>query len=178
MNDVVFICRCHPYDYFYVTPDLNKAVAWAKRNKSSAGELQIKRVRWNMLKDSKVVQFKPKEIDVMEDVAYLKLATGGKEPPADGNWISQLDVGTIFLVQRKNAGAEFALGRFVLVGKTSKTVIVMAPNNPQIQDCWNPVRFCRQFDLYEILGIIEDGPAPEVKDGEDHRDEHPTGETT
>jgi hypothetical protein len=170
MGDILFICRCLPYNYFFVTPDLNKAVAWAKRNRDSTGELQIKRVRWNMLKDSKVIEFKPKEIDVMADIKYLQ--GGGKEPPADGDWLSLLEIGTIFLVQKKQNTGEFALGKFMLVEKwTDVPKAVFVVDSTGTNHVWNPVRFCNQYMHYKTLGIVNLPQEEEVKDDEDNRDE-------
>jgi len=119
-----------------------------------------------------LVSFKTKEKETMietNNVEYLRLATGGKEPPADGNWLSLLDTGTIFLVQSKRDPTAFALGEFILMAKTSKSVIVMSPDQPGKRLCFNPVRFCNQYLLWEVLGSLEtsditpDVEEPEVK---------------
>lgn len=120
----------------------------------------------------------------MSDVTYLRAVTGGKEPPADGDWLSLLDVGTIFLVQRKQNTGEFALGEFILVDKDlslPKVVIVMSGNAPGKRICWNPTRFCSQFSHYKTLGIVEipgEIPKEEGKEDEDHRVEHTAPEAT
>ena len=105
-----------------------------------------------------VVKYKNKEQEEnMGDLIDFRQMTGGKEPPADGNWLNQLPNGTIFSVQKKGAAfsQEFSLGEFILMDKTPKSVFVMTPDMPGKRLRWNPVRFCRQYDLWEVDGVLE-----------------------
>lgn len=130
-----------------------------------------------------VLKFNNKEQEtIMSDITYLKALTGGKEPPADGNWVGQLENGSIFLVEQKN-GREPALGQFVLMDKTPncRSICLMSPDAPGKQLWQNPHRFCGMYALREVLGVVEIPEIPKEKekqDDQDHRDEHPPGEAT
>lgn len=78
-----------------------------------------------------------------------RLALGYKDPPS-GNWLKDLTEGTIFLVRRKNAGADFALGYFMVVDKTEKSVILQEKSSPQSLPV-DPIRFTNVFELFEVL---------------------------
>lgn len=184
MSDIIFLCRCYPHDYYNVETTVQGAHKWAKRNRDSAGQLQVKRVRWNMLKDSKVVEFKPK-IDVKEDLRqimdteYLKLVTGGKGPTDDGNWLSQLPNGTMFLVEEKQVTRNPSLGQFVIVEKTPRSVLLMSPDQPGKQLWQNPIRFCGMYNLRETLCVVDiPGVIPKEEEAEDDNRSPDTPEQT
>jgi hypothetical protein len=120
-----------------------------------------------------ILKFNNKEEEtIMTEVTYLKSVTGGKEPPADGNWLSLLDNGTIFLVQSKRDPQAFQLGEFILLDKTPKTVYVMSQDAPGRRIPWNPQRFCNQYSLYEISGVVEMPEIPKEEEKEGTEDEH------
>jgi hypothetical protein len=132
-----------------------------------------------------VLKFNNKDNEeIMTEVTYLKSMTGGKEPPADGNWLSLLDNGTIFLVQSKRDPQAFQLGEFILLDKTPKTVYVMSQDAPGRRIPWNPTRFCNQYSLYEIQGIVEIPEIPKDQEEEknneqgDRVSEHPPEQTS
>lgn len=85
-----------------------------------------------------------------EQMPELKLLEGGKNPP-NGNWLSELDTGTMFLVQDKT-NHDFLLGAFKLVNKTEKAVMLVNSSVPNPVFV-NPMRFCNKYSLYEVLGI-------------------------
>jgi hypothetical protein len=117
-----------------------------------------------------------KEEEIMSD---LRLLTGGKGPPEDGNWLSTLMPGSIFLVEAKQ-GREPALGQFILMETTPRSVCLMSPDAPGKQLWQNPHRFCGIYNLREVLGVVEipEIPKKEEQDDQDHRDEHPPAEAT
>lgn len=108
-----------------------------------------------------VVNNDKEEKEEMTD--YLKLVTGGKELPPDGDWLSLLDVDTVFLVKDKKSPG-FSLGHFKILDKTEggKTVFLgstnpsMPPMIPVI-----PVRFCQQYALHEIICITNADLVPD-----------------
>ncbi len=72
--------------------------------------------------------------------------------PDDLNWLKRLGVGTIFLCQRKNAGADFNVGAFAVASITEEKQIYglmdLQTNKPALV---NPIRFCNVFELQEIV---------------------------
>ncbi len=72
--------------------------------------------------------------------------------PDDLNWLKRQGVGTIFLCQRKNAGADFNVGAFTVVSITEEKSIYglmdLQTNKPALV---NPIRFCNVFELVEIV---------------------------
>jgi len=94
---------------------------------------------------------------------YLKLVTGGKELPPNGDWLSLLDVDTVFLVKDKRSPS-FALGHFKILDKTegSKTVF-LGSTNPQMPPMIpvEPVRFCQQYSLHEVICITDADLVPD-----------------
>lgn len=105
----------------------------------------------------------------------LKLITGGKGPPStDGNWFTDMDIGTLFLVQAKarspQSANDFNLGLFKLVGKEGATqrVMVLACASVPEPLYVDPVRFTNVYNLYEVLGVQkqEEDPKDEEKSDE------------
>jgi hypothetical protein len=98
-------------------------------------------------KEGLIVPFKP------------RLITGGKGPSGQ-NWLSQLKVGSVFLVKPKASGG-FALGQFHLLHKLDKACHLMDNlTSAQETHLWvEPVAFSSQFELVTILfePDLEDG---------------------
>ena len=106
-----------------------------------------------------VVNNEKEEHQLMAD--YLKLVTGGKELPPNGDWLSLLDTDTVFLVKDRKSPS-FALGHFKILDKSEKTVYLgstnpaMPPMIPVI-----PARFCQQYDLHEVVCRTEADLVPD-----------------
>ena len=100
-------------------------------------------------------KFEEKELDEEENkVVDLRLVPGGKEPTDPGNWLSELEEGTVFLIRDKHT-ADFNLGLFHLIKKTDKSVLLFTNVNTEIYTYVDPRRFCNKYVLHEILGKIE-----------------------
>ena len=106
-----------------------------------------------------------KEEEKEDNVVSLKLVQGGKEPPSFGgsDWLSKLEVGTVFFVESMNSGS-FALGLFRLVKKDNKVIVLNSPDvlevgpdgRSQPKDIYiNPTRFCNQHRLYQEVGVLD-----------------------
>lgn len=91
------------------------------------------------------------------NVTEFKLLQGGKEPPStSSNWLSDLEVGSVFLVQDKQQTNNFALGQFRLVEKTEKSCFLATVMDDKVQTVpVNPVRFCNRYSWWETLGVIK-----------------------
>lgn len=88
-----------------------------------------------------------------EEQMTLKVI-GGNGGGIDRDWLSKLELGSIFLIQ-DNQSADFNLGHFKLVDKTEKACILassLSPN-PIFVD---PARFCQKYRKFEDLGIFVD----------------------
>lgn len=116
--------------------------------------------------DIKLVVNNEEEGDLMAD---LKLIRAGGDPP-NNNWLEALADGTIFLTQSRS-DREFILGQFVLLSRTEKSVI-LAQANTERPVYINPGRFCSQYTLYEIIGVMSDDP--EMKQEEPTSDKDKT----
>ena len=91
-------------------------------------------------------------------VPDLKLITGGKEPPttSSGNWLKDLEVGTVFFVHNKLDRADFNLLLFRLEGKdgpNNKLICIRSPVMPK-EIYVDPHRFCNRYDLYHTYGVM------------------------
>jgi hypothetical protein len=96
-----------------------------------------------------LVTIKEEKETTMAD--YLKLVTGGKELPPNGDWLSLLDKDTVFSVKDKKS-ANFALGIFKILDKTEKTVYLgSTQQNMPPMVAVIPVRFCQNYDLWEVI---------------------------
>lgn len=104
-----------------------------------------------------------------ENVVPFKLITGGKPPRDPDDWLSELAEGTVFLVQHKNNVNEFSLGQFILVNKFEKSILILTTTNQQMYSYVNPLRFCRSFTLWEIIGKV-DAETPEQEETEENLD--------
>lgn len=91
-------------------------------------------------------------------VVNLKLITGGKEPPTpgSGNWLKDLEVGTVFFVENKLDRTDFNLLLFRLEGKDgpfNKLICIRSPVMPK-EIYVDPHRFCNRYDLYHEYGVM------------------------
>lgn len=100
----------------------------------------------------------------------LKIIDGGKQPPLDGNWLKDLETGTVFLVRLKNNLNDFNLGLFRIEEKTEKSVILRTPSVQQ-SIYVIPQVFCRMYDLYETLAVVSDKDILELKDSLEQQQE-------
>lgn len=97
------------------------------------------------------------------NVVDLKLVSGGKEPPADGNWLRELEDGTIFLIEDKNSH-DFNLGQVRLLHKEEKSIYLgFIVNGNPITSFVNPIKFCQRYRLYETLGVVKDMPKETIE---------------
>lgn len=105
--------------------------------------------------DGKLLNEKEQVLMNLAVIQGGKSSTGsGTNPPDD--WLSELEVGTIFLVEEKNNIKNFNLGQFQVVTKTDKAVHLASMLNGLVQTFVKPLAFCNQYRLYEVLGIISD----------------------
>lgn len=105
-----------------------------------------------------------KEKDVKRIMTpHLKLITGGSEPPnKTGNWLKDLEIGTVFLVRQAvnpmtgQVSKDFNLHMFRLEGKEGSQQQVICIRSPKSQEeiYVDPIRFCSQFDLHHSIGIM------------------------
>lgn len=105
----------------------------------------------------------------------LKIIDGGKQPPLDGNWLKDLETGTVFLVRLKNNLNDFNLGLFRIEEKTEKSVILRTPSVQQ-SIYVIPQVFCRMYDLYETLAVVSDKDILELKDSLEQQQQEPSEE--
>ena len=89
-----------------------------------------------------------------ENMLEGKLLTGGKGPSDSTNWLENLEIGTIFLIEDRQS-ADFNLGHFKLVDKTEKACILASSVLPQPVFV-NSFRFCQKYRLFEDLGTIKE----------------------
>jgi hypothetical protein len=93
----------------------------------------------------------------------LKLVSGGSDSTFsdDKDWLSKLDIGTVFLVQDRTS-PDFNLGLFRLVDKIGRACVLQLSINREVHlSHVNPSRFCNKYIMYENLGKIEDVRQPE-----------------
>ena len=104
------------------------------------------------------------------NVVELKLVTGGGEPPvSSGNWLKDLEDGTVFFVQSKLDFKDFNLLLFRLEGKAgphNKLICIRSPNLPK-EIYVDPHRFCNQYNLYHTEGVMK---VPEKQEEQDDTD--------
>lgn len=97
--------------------------------------------------------------EVFNNVVELKLITGGKDSgPKDptGNFMADMEIGTIFLVKDKTNAKDFSLGQFQLVDKTDKSCLIAQTLNGKMLAFVDPVWFCSKYQLWEVLAIIKE----------------------
>jgi len=87
------------------------------------------------------------------NMTELKAIIGGGTPP-NGNWLSELEVGTIFLAKDKTS-ADFSLMYLCLIDKTEKSVKLASPELPHPRFV-DPSRFCQKYMWHETLGVVKE----------------------
>lgn len=112
--------------------------------------------------------------DILEEkkeikkVTNLRLITGGGEPPnKTGNWLKDMEPGTVFFVRATSPSKDFNLYMFQLLGKegtNSSVICLRSPLQPKEQYV-EPNRFCSQFELHHSMGVLYI-PEEENKDDE------------
>lgn len=114
-------------------------------------------------------------------VEGLRLITGGKEPPStgSGNWLKDLDVGTVFFVCSKLDRSNEKLLMFRLEGKdgpNNKLICIRSPEFPK-EIYVDPQRFVNKFDMYMSYGVLE-LPKQEIINEHNRDNPLPIQETT
>lgn len=105
-----------------------------------------------------------RENDLTNVVPFIAPKTNEQGPKDPLDWLSNLEIGTVFLVQNKRAN-DFALGQFILLHLFEKSAWLTTTTN-QKQDLYvSTSRFSRDFTLYEIIAKIEE-PTTEIKQEE------------
>jgi len=80
----------------------------------------------------------------------------GAEPPDKSHdWLSELEIGTVFLVQDKTDLWSYVAHQFEIVDKSDYHVrlFTMGSSNVEILIWVIPKKFCNKFILAEITGI-------------------------
>lgn len=96
------------------------------------------------------------EKEEKDNIVSLKLIQGGKEPPSTGSdWLSALEVGTVFFVQSKTNPMDFNLGLFRVSKKEERVIMLQSPMLPK-EIYVNPIRFCNNYLLYQEVGIVKE----------------------
>lgn len=100
---------------------------------------------------------------------------GDDEPPEMDCWLGKRPEGSCFYVQNNNTTV-FTVALFRLAKKQGKVYILQMAKGDGLPEevTVNPMRFCKQFSLYEDLGIIS--PKEEVEDERDRDDQDDDGE--
>lgn len=128
--------------------------------------------------DRSLIKLNDLEEDKEIKQVSLKLITGGKEPPTTtGNWLKDLEDGSVFFVQNKVDLRDFNLVLFRLEGKAGvndKVVCLRSPNLPK-EFYVDPHRFCNMYNLHHTEGVMA---LQDVKedDQQDNREPPSTGE--
>jgi len=96
-----------------------------------------------------------KEEEVRKRRKSLRVVTGGKEPPDNGepkveDWLSPMKRFTIFLASSPKLGLD--LLEYHVIVKTKKS-IKLAVNEGQIIRWVDPKDLCKKFILHEIIQI-------------------------
>ena len=91
--------------------------------------------------------------------------SGFNTPPSDGDWLTPLEIGTIFLVQEKNNPKNFNLGQFQIADKTERSVFLASNLNGLVKTFVVPTIFCNQYRLYEVLAVVV--PEQELEEKKD-----------
>lgn len=92
--------------------------------------------------------------EVTNIIPFARPAKTGGFNPDDPIWINNLGVGTIFLA-RKKGSQDFVLGEFAIYAKTERAVIVFINGMGDQKHPIDPIRFCNQYELFEVLRTAE-----------------------
>jgi len=97
----------------------------------------------------------------------LRLITGGSDTPVNGsgNWLKDMEVGTVFFAKNKVDPKDFNLVLLRLEGKDGTHDDVICLKNPRLptENYVDPHRFTRQYDLHHVIGVML-FPQEEIKD--------------
>lgn len=92
-----------------------------------------------------------------DNVVKLELLTGGKS--GGGNWLLEMEPGTIFLARHKARAndfesiKDFSLGIFCVLSKTARHVHMVVGEGPRQESVRvDPVRFVNRMDFIETIG--------------------------
>jgi hypothetical protein len=96
-----------------------------------------------------ISQYKEQENEMTE----LRTLVGGSTPPGS-NWLSELEIGTIFLAKDKTS-ADFSLMYLCLIDKTEKSVKLASPELPTPRFV-DPNRFCQKYMWHETLAVVKE----------------------
>ena len=116
------------------------------------------------------------EEELEETKPRLKLITGGKEPPnSTGNWLRDLEPGTVFFVQEKKDFNNPFLESFRLLNKEGPNDKVVALQSLKQKEPLyvDPSRWCNRFNLHHTLGVLLTKEEEELIDKtieEEHKD--------
>lgn len=80
--------------------------------------------------------------------AKLRTKTAAGEP-SDPLWLNNLGVGTIFTARKKNV-ADFLLPMFCIQGRSQRVTFLLEQSTHDHTLNVDPIRFCNQYELYEI----------------------------
>ena len=97
------------------------------------------------------------ELDEERKILPIRPQLGGKEPPYE-DWLSSLELGTIFLTRQRSRLTMWSLSEFKINGKSDKAVYLIAnlPFTSSEGEWVDPVTFCQFYELYEILETEEE----------------------
>lgn len=86
-----------------------------------------------------------------------RVITGGKGPTdtLGPNWLSSLECNTTFLIQGKK-DTNFNLGQASVIYKGTKGVLLLLTGQNKEPVWVDPVRFCNNYSLYEIIQTAEE----------------------
>lgn len=91
-----------------------------------------------------------KVLDLTEIRSRLSVVTGGKD--GNGDWLSGLKENTAFTVRDKTQPKQSGRKYWIKIGSTKKNIVLMDNmNEPSYMQLFEPVSFCEQYDLDEIL---------------------------
>lgn len=97
--------------------------------------------------------------------APARVITGGKGPPdppglSPDDWLTALPIKTTVLIQSKKDQTPF-LGQMVICSKGERAVLLYIPGTTQKPEWVDPVRWCRDYRLYETLQTAEEADQEE-----------------
>lgn len=102
------------------------------------------------MKPIKMDEVEEKVLDLAELRSKLHVVTGGKD--GNGDWLSGLKNNTAFLVRDKTNLKKSIREYWIKLGTTKTAVILMNNmNEPSLMYPFEPVSFCDQYELVEIL---------------------------
>lgn len=107
--------------------------------------------------------------------SHLRVATGGKQPPEGPreppdafNWLSGMEVGTIFVASPRGSNS-FEFNQYYLLYKLPEVVLLkwILPDGKALDHYVDPVLFCKRFNPGVILGIEKPRGGPDDREQRD-----------